>query len=61
MKFPFLSNFKPGTSESVASEPAVRGPTPDQQSKVPTRRACGYKPTGFGAFEVEMRELSDIY
>ena len=40
---------------------AKGGPTPDKKSKFPTRRACGYKPTGFGAFEVEMRELSDIY
>ena len=35
MKLPFLSNFKPGTSESVASEPAVLGPTPDTNNKLP--------------------------
>ena len=39
MKFPFLSNSKPGTTESVASEPAVRGPTPDKNNKLPTFRA----------------------
>jgi hypothetical protein len=51
------SNFKPGTDESVAFDPATRGPTPDKKSKSPTFRACGYKPTGFGALEVEI--LSD--
>ena len=48
-KFPLWSSFKPGTPLSLASEPAVRGPTPDKKSKLPTLRACGYEPTGFGA------------
>src|ERR1044071_325246 len=26
-----------------------RGPTPDRNSRLPTRRACGYAPTGLGA------------
>ena len=55
MKLPFLSNFNPGTAESVSSEPATLGPTPDKKSKLPTRRACGYNPTGFGALLVEIR------
>jgi hypothetical protein len=58
MKFPFLSNVKPGTAESVASEPATRGPTPERKSKFPTFRACGYNPTGFGAFVVEILDES---
>ncbi len=60
IKFPFLSNFKPGTPESVSSEPAVQGPTPERNNKFPTFRACGYKPTGLGAFCVEIREFSSI-
>ena len=48
-KFPLWSSFKPGTPLSFESEPAVRGPTPDKKSKLPTLRACGYEPTGFGA------------
>ena len=37
MKFPFLSKVKPGTTESDASEPATRGPTPDKNNRFPTR------------------------
>src|SRR5690606_21317896 len=29
-----------------------RGPIPDRNNKFPALRACGYKPTGFGAFLV---------
>jgi len=39
MKFPFLSKVKPGTTESDASEPATRGPTPDKNNRFPTRLA----------------------
>lgn len=59
-KLPFLSNFNPGTAESVASEPATRGPTPERKSNSPTRRACGYEPTGLGALSVDIRDVSDI-
>jgi hypothetical protein len=31
--------------------PRSRGPTPDKNNRFPTRRACGYKPTGSGAFD----------
>jgi hypothetical protein len=29
--------------------PRSLGPTPERNSKLPTLRACGYKPTGSGA------------
>jgi hypothetical protein len=61
MKLPFLSNFSPGTAESVSSEPATLGPTPDKNNRFPTRRACGYNPTGLGALFVEIRFCSDIF
>jgi hypothetical protein len=41
----------------LASEPAVRGPTPDKKSKFPTRLAWGYEPTGFGALSALILSL----
>ena len=32
--------------------PGFRGPTPERKRRLPTRRACGYGPTGGGAFGV---------
>jgi hypothetical protein len=42
----------------LALEPATLGPTPDRNKRFPTFRACGYNPTGFGAFDVLI--FSDI-
>ena len=36
-------------SPGIASVPGSRGPMPERKSKLPTRRACGYAPTGLGA------------
>src|SRR5687767_12980665 len=36
----------------MASVAGSRGPMPDRNSRLPTRRACGYMPTGLGAFVV---------
>jgi hypothetical protein len=52
LKLPLWSNSKPGTPLSLASLPAVLGPTPLKNNRLPTLRAWGYKPTGFGAEEV---------
>lgn len=40
-KFPNLSSSSPGTPESLALEPAILGPTPERNNKLPTRLACG--------------------
>src|SRR4028119_767513 len=53
--FPFSSSLTPGISEAAL----VRGPTPDKNKRFPTRRACGYKPTGSGALE-ELKRFSLI-
>jgi hypothetical protein len=45
--FPCSSNSTPG----IFLVPRSRGPTPLKNNKLPTRRACGYNPTGSGAFD----------
>src|SRR5688500_15589725 len=37
------------TLPGMASVMGSRGPMPERNSRSPTRRACGYRPTGFGA------------
>ncbi len=43
--FPSPSSVVPG----IVVLPRARGPNPDTNSRFPTRRACGYAPTGSGA------------
>src|SRR5688500_16592372 len=53
---PFASNSTPG----IFLVPRSRGPTPDKNKRLPTRRACGYKPTGSGALDDVMMFSSYI-
>lgn len=52
VKLPHLSNCVPGM---VVLSLGSRGPMPDKNNKLPTLRACGYKPTALGACWVVMR------
>ena len=39
----------PPEQPGISPVTGLRGPIPDRKSRSPTRRACGYGPTGFGA------------
>src|SRR5687767_6170823 len=56
LMLPFSSSSTPG----IFLVPRSRGPTPDKNNKLPTRRACGYNPTGSGALDEFRRSFSSV-
>lgn len=55
--FPFVSSVTPG----ISFDPRLRGPTPERNSRFPTLRACGYEPTGSGAFSETYSLVSSMF